>query len=101
LTRTLFSSLAVAALLSAASVPPAVLLAGFATPAAACDCTNCSAQHCQPSQKGFGFIQPENQKAAPDHTRGITSNATAQQPAAKARKVSPTTFPNIVLQPGG
>ena len=51
MTRTLFSSLAVAALLSAASVPSAVVLSGLASPAAACDCTNCSAQHCQPKGK--------------------------------------------------
>jgi hypothetical protein len=52
MTRTFFSSLAVAALLSAASVPPAVVLAGLASPAAACDCTNCSAQHCQSKSQG-------------------------------------------------
>jgi hypothetical protein len=52
MTRKFIPSFAVSLILAAATVPAVVGLAALASPAVACDCTNCSAQHCKPKPKG-------------------------------------------------
>jgi hypothetical protein len=49
--RVILSTAAVAAVLSTVAFTVATGFVALATSALACDCTNCSAQHCQPKRR--------------------------------------------------
>jgi hypothetical protein len=81
--RVILSTAAVAAVLSTVAFTVATGFVALATSALACDCTNCSAQHCQPKPKRGGKVEyqwkvEEGVEASPRQLNGLTGTPPGQ-----------------------
>jgi hypothetical protein len=79
--RVFITTAAVAAVLSTAAFTAATGSVALVTPALACDCTNCSAQHCQPKKGGkveYTWKVEEGVKGPPRQMNGLTGTPPGQ-----------------------
>lgn len=71
--------LAVSLIFAAATLAAAAGIAALSSPAVACDCTNCSAEHCQPKRKGnveYTWKVEEGEKSSSKQLKASASRQT-------------------------